>query len=95
MSFVLIARPGNHVPAEKIEFYIGDVERGKDESYANAKFALLGAVSLSTNEESSYKAREVKAVAVDCEGLFVKLVIHRNHLNKSNRFNQVRVTEWR
>ncbi|KAF0293528.1 Centrosomal protein [Amphibalanus amphitrite] len=73
---------------EKIEFHIGDVERGKDESYANAKFTPLGSVTPSTNEESGHKAREVTAVNVDCEGLFVKLVIYKNHLNKSNRFNQ-------
>ncbi|XP_037084810.1 centrosomal protein of 104 kDa-like [Pollicipes pollicipes] len=76
---------------EKIEFHIGDVERGKDATYSNAKFALLGSIGLSTNEESGHTAREAKAVAVDCEGLFVKLVVHRNHMNKTNKFNQVSI----
>ncbi|XP_037076891.1 centrosomal protein of 104 kDa-like [Pollicipes pollicipes] len=76
---------------ERIDFFVGDVERGRDETYANARFAKLGYVALAAADESGGKARELKSVAVDCEGLFIKLVIHRNHMTKANKYNQVSI----
>ena len=82
-------------PAERIDFFVGDVERGKDETYANARFAKLGYVSLGPADDvTGGKAREFKSVAVDCEGRFIKLVIHRNHMSKINKYNQVRTLLW-
>lgn len=48
-------------------------------------------VSLSDNEKTGYKARELKSVHVDAIGLYLKLNIHKNHINKYNIYNQVRV----
>ena len=46
-------------------------------------------VALSDNEKTGYKARELKSVHVDAVGVFVKFVIHKNHINKHNLYNQV------
>ena len=46
-------------------------------------------MALSDNEQTDYKARELKSVHVDAIGIFLKLVIHKNHVNKNNLYNQV------
>lgn len=46
-------------------------------------------VELSSNERTDYKARELKSVHVDAEGTFLKLVLHKNFLNRLNMCNQV------
>lgn len=46
-------------------------------------------VELSSNEKTDLKARELKSVHVDAEGLFLKLVLHKNFLNRLNVYNQV------
>ena len=46
-------------------------------------------VALSDNEKTGYKARELKSVHVDAVGTFVKFVIHKNHINRHNLYNQV------
>ena len=53
-------------------------------------FCLGGSyVSLSDNEKTGYKARELKSVHVDALGTFLRLNIHKNHINKHNLYNQV------
>lgn len=46
-------------------------------------------MSLSDNEKTGFKARELKSVQVDAVGVFLKLNIHKNHMNKYNMYNQV------
>lgn len=46
-------------------------------------------MSLSDNEKTGFKARELKSVHVDAVGNFLKLNIHKNHVNKHNMYNQV------
>ena len=46
-------------------------------------------MSLSDNEKTGFKARELKSVQVDAVGCFLKLNIHKNHINKHNLYNQV------
>lgn len=46
-------------------------------------------VSLCDNEKTGCRARELKSVYVDTEGQFLKLVLHQNHANKYNIYNQV------
>ena len=36
------------------------------------------------------QSRELKSINLDCQGQLVKLVLHQNHLNRLNLFNQVR-----
>jgi len=46
-------------------------------------------VALSPNDKTGFRARELKSIHVDAVGCFVKFVIHKNHINKHNSFNQV------
>lgn len=46
-------------------------------------------VSLCDNEKTGCKARELKSVYVDAVGQFLKLILHQNHVNKYNVYNQV------
>ncbi|XP_046376699.2 centrosomal protein of 104 kDa-like isoform X4 [Haliotis rufescens] len=77
--------------ATKIEFYVGDVPDGVPLSLDTARYTRLGYVSLSDNEKTGYKARELKSVHVDAVGVYLKLNIHKNHVNKFNLYNQVGV----
>nr|XP_045590600.1 centrosomal protein of 104 kDa-like [Procambarus clarkii] len=78
-----------HLIPEKVELHIGDVKEGKDATLFNAKFALLGYVALSDNQHSQFRARELKSVTVECTGTFLKLLLHKNHVNRINLYNQV------
>ncbi|XP_048780566.1 centrosomal protein of 104 kDa-like isoform X2 [Ostrea edulis] len=77
--------------ATKIEFFVGDVPDEQSQDLENARYTRLGYVSLSDNEKTGYKARELKSVHVDAIGLYLKLNIHKNHINKYNIYNQVGV----
>ena len=68
----------------KVEVFVG-----QGASYNSAQFKRLGYLSLDSNESSSYKARELKTVFVDYEGEYVRLLVHRNFVNKYNHYNQV------
>ncbi|XP_069990312.1 centrosomal protein of 104 kDa isoform X3 [Penaeus vannamei] len=78
-----------HLIPEKIELYIGDVPPGREVALYNVRFAQLGYITLSDNEHSQFKARELKSVTVDCTGTFLKLVLHKNHINRLNLYNQI------
>ena len=69
--------------------FIGSCRQGSYPSYQSATFSRLGYISFDTNEKSSFKARELKSVHLDCEGTFIKLCCQKNHVNKHNVFNQV------
>ncbi|XP_052760186.1 centrosomal protein of 104 kDa-like isoform X2 [Mya arenaria] len=75
--------------ATRIEFFVGDVPDGMPVDLDNARYTRLGYVSLSDNEKTGFKARELKSVQVDAVGVFLKLNIHKNHINKYNIYNQV------
>ena len=74
--------------ASKIEFFIGDCA-DENISFETAKYTRLGYIELSSNERTDFRARELKSVHVDAEGTFLKLVIHKNYVNKANLYNQV------
>ena len=46
-------------------------------------------VSLSDNEKTGFKARELKSVHVDAIGTYLRITFHRNHINRYNVYNQV------
>ena len=52
-------------------------------------FRRLGHFSLDSNENSGYMSRELKTVHLGVTCTFFKLVLHRNHENNYNMFNQV------
>mgnify|MGYP006077091709 CR=1 FL=1 len=70
--------------ASKVEIFIG-----QGSSYQTAEFKRLGYLSLDSNERSQYQARELKTVYIDYPGNYVRLIVHRNYVNKQNLFNQV------
>lgn len=46
-------------------------------------------VTMSDNEKTSFKARELKSVHIDAVGQYLRLVLHKNYINKFNLYNQV------
>ncbi|XP_034248897.1 centrosomal protein of 104 kDa [Thrips palmi] len=75
----------------------GDAEDGdrdkddKDEVDADTTpFQYLGFITLSDNQGTGFKSRELKSVSVPpCAGSYLKIRLHRNHSNQYNRYNQV------
>jgi hypothetical protein len=53
-------------------------------------FKRLGFISFDSNERSNFQARELKSAHVNVVVLFVRLVVHRCHVNKLNIYNQAR-----
>ncbi|CAG7733102.1 unnamed protein product, partial [Allacma fusca] len=81
---------------EKIELYIGEYLQENVDSNEPGKvdlekihFILLGHVTMSTNQSTGFKARELKSISVDCKGAFMKLLLHGDYPNKYNRHHQV------
>lgn len=73
----------------KIEIFIGDVAEETQVDIKNVRYIRLGYISLSTNEKTNFRARELKSVQVDATGYFLKLNLHKNYINKHNLYNQV------
>lgn len=78
-----------HNIASKIEVYIGRCKIPGVVSLRDCQFTRLGYVFLSTNENANYLARELKSIALNKDGVFVKMLVHKNHVNKLNIYNQV------
>lgn len=73
----------------KVEVLISRAPPGQIPSLLTSQFKRLGYVALSSNESTDFKARELKSIHLDFEGNFIKLVLHKNHVNKYNIYNQV------
>lgn len=52
-------------------------------------FSHCRCVSLCDNENTSFKARELKSGHVDAFGTYLRITFHRNHVNRYNKYNQV------
>ncbi|KAM9344179.1 centrosomal protein of 104 kDa isoform 2-T2 [Pholidichthys leucotaenia] len=76
------------IPA-KVEFHIGDTLPDSGALGFPGELCRLGYVSLSDNENTSFKARELKSVHVDAIGTYLRVTLHRNHCNRYNHYNQV------
>ncbi|XP_019718495.1 centrosomal protein of 104 kDa isoform X2 [Hippocampus comes] len=76
------------VPA-KVEFHIGDSPPDPCTSPLIGQLHKLGYVSLSDNEKTGFRARELKSVHLDAVGTYLRITFHRNHANRHNRYNQV------
>ncbi|XP_042348111.1 centrosomal protein of 104 kDa [Plectropomus leopardus] len=76
------------IPA-KVEFHIGDTLPEINTSGIPGQLRRLGYVSLSDNEKTGFKARELKSVHVDAIGTYLRITFHRNHANHYNHHNQV------
>uniref|UniRef100_W5LKK4 Centrosomal protein 104 n=1 Tax=Astyanax mexicanus TaxID=7994 RepID=W5LKK4_ASTMX len=75
----------------KVEFHIGDRLPEPASPQNSQQLRRLGSeyVSLSNNEKTGLRARELKSVHVDAVGTYLKLTFHRNHANQYNLYNQV------
>ncbi|XP_050434404.1 centrosomal protein of 104 kDa [Adelges cooleyi] len=77
--------------SSKIEIWIGPEEHGETEDPSALIYEYLGYVTLNDNDGSQVKSRELKTISLplssptDC----VKFILHENHQNALNRFNQV------
>ncbi|XP_038590771.1 centrosomal protein of 104 kDa-like [Micropterus salmoides] len=76
------------IPA-KVEFHIGDTLPETTTSGFPGQLRRLGYVSLSDNEKTGFKARELKSVHVDAIGTYLRITFHRNHANRYNPHSQV------
>ncbi|NWI55999.1 CE104 protein, partial [Calyptomena viridis] len=75
--------------SSKIEFYISESLPEYFAPYQSERFQRLGYVPLSDNEKTDFKARELKSVYVDAVGQYLKLIFHKNYVNKYNLYGQV------
>ncbi|KGL97001.1 Centrosomal protein of 104 kDa [Charadrius vociferus] len=75
--------------SSKIEFYISESLPEYFSPYQSERFHRLGYVPLSDNEKTDFKARELKSVYMDAVGQYLKLIFHKNYVNKYNLYGQV------
>ncbi|NXT93305.1 CE104 protein, partial [Anhinga rufa] len=75
--------------SSKIEFYISESLPEYFAPYQSERFHRLGYVPLSDNEKTDFKARELKSVYMDAVGQYLKLIFHKNYVNKYNLYSQV------
>ncbi|GAB6024051.1 hypothetical protein CHUAL_008771 [Chamberlinius hualienensis] len=79
--------------ASQIKISVGDLtdkQQDDDDHHLSAvKYKQLGFVSLSDNERTNFKARELKSIHVDVVGTYIRFVIHKNIPNRYNVCNQV------
>ncbi|XP_041655412.1 centrosomal protein of 104 kDa isoform X2 [Cheilinus undulatus] len=76
------------IPA-KVEFHIGDSLPEVSNQGFPGQLRRLGYVSLSDNEKTGFKARELKSIHVDAVGTYLRITFHRNYVNRFNLYNQV------
>lgn len=58
-------------------------------NYKRVTFQKLGYIRMDTNSRTNYKAREYRKVFINTNCIYLKLVLHKNYVNKYNVFNQV------
>ncbi|XP_018083433.1 centrosomal protein of 104 kDa isoform X4 [Xenopus laevis] len=81
LGFVVVSSSGHEdgFSAKELMVHAPTVSGWRSPSY----------VSLSDNEKTSYKARELKSVYVEAVGQYLKLIFHKNNSNRYNLYNQV------
>ncbi|NWU93815.1 CE104 protein, partial [Upupa epops] len=75
--------------ASKVEFFISESLPEYFAPYQSERFHRLGYVPLSDNEKTNFRARELKSVYIDAVGQYLKLIFHKNYVNKYNLYGQV------
>ena len=75
--------------ASKVELFIGEGPTFDTSVTNNVRYSRLGYIALSDNEKTGFKARELKSVHVDAIGVYLKIVVYKNHVNRYNLYNQV------
>lgn len=75
--------------AEKLEIWINDEEE-LTATPSNLHWEYLGYITLSDNQSTSFKSRELKSVSVPgCAVKNLKIILSKNHQNVYNIHNQV------
>ncbi|CAG9467389.1 unnamed protein product [Pedinophyceae sp. YPF-701] len=72
----------------KLEIYVGTLPPGASDA-SQCTFSRLGHLSFHDNERTRYQARELKTVSINADACMIRFLIHKNHLNKHNIYNQV------
>lgn len=76
--------------ASKVELFLSNEDTNTVEDAEKINWEYLGYITLSTNETTEFKSRELKSANVPKnEVTFVKINLHRNHVNHLNVHNQV------
>ncbi|KAK5648675.1 hypothetical protein RI129_003567 [Pyrocoelia pectoralis] len=74
----------------KIELFASNQDTNTIEEVVNINWDYLGYITLSDNQSSMFKSRELKSVNVPpCVATFLKLKLGKNHTNAYNVHNQV------
>ncbi|CAG9813741.1 unnamed protein product [Phaedon cochleariae] len=74
----------------KIELFLSNEDTNVMEDVTNINWDYLGYITLSTNESTEFKSRELKSANVPKNLVtYVKLNLHTNHFNSHNKLNQV------
>jgi len=60
-------------------------------NYKSLFFEKLGYIRMDNNSKTNYKAREFRRVYVETNCYYLKIVFHKNYVNKFNIFNQVSI----
>ncbi|CAH1965536.1 unnamed protein product [Acanthoscelides obtectus] len=76
----------------KVELFVNNEDTNTVEDVANLCWDYLGYITLSTNESTGFKSRELKSANVPkTEVTYVKINLHNNHVNVHNVFKQVSI----
>ena len=68
-------------------------EKNKKENFDlnNIPFLKLGFITPSSNQKTNFKAREFQKIKINQNVYFIKFVLHKNHINLENKYNQVSI----
>lgn len=78
------------ISASKIELFASNQDTNTVEDVMNINWDYLGYITLSDNQSTGFKSRELKSVNVPtCVASFLKLKLGNNHTNAYNINNQV------
>lgn len=86
----LRGRPAWHLLATKVAKALNVNSGDKSGIFPSLNSSPHRYVSLSDNEKTAFKSRELKSVHVDAVGTYLRITFHRNHVNRYNHYNQVR-----
>ena len=78
-----------------VEIWVGDVPRGQEVDIAKAYFMKIGEFPMESNKDNDYIARQLQCLEIN-QGpkplavTFLRFILHKNHTNRKNQYNQVR-----
>lgn len=78
--------------ASKVEIFLNNEDTNTIENVSQINWEYLGYITLSDNQGTEFKSRELKSANVPKKpAMCVKMNLHRNHENIYNINNQVRL----